>query len=90
MDPLAQKYEQRKHELGGMAHDLIGLTFYNANGQYKRKFITLHSHFQFDHHPLRKLLEEFKHWLETFIRDKQGKIKTSSELFQMETPEDHI
>jgi hypothetical protein len=66
--------EEPKDELK-MQHDLIGLTFYGVSDAYKRKFITLHSHLLFDHHPIRKLMDEFRKWFDHFIKDKQIKIK---------------
>ena len=53
-----------------MANDLIGLSFYTVSEQYKKKFITLHSHLQFEHHPIRKLIDEFRKWMEEFIKEK--------------------
>lgn len=72
---------EEKDELT-LTNDLIGLTFYQVSDQYRRKFLTLHTHFQFEHHPLRKLMEEFRKWLETFIKEKLGKIKQAASLFQ--------
>lgn len=66
-------------------YDLIGLSFYGVSDQYKRKFLTLHQHFQFDHHPLRKLMDEFRKWLESFIKDKLSKIKKAAHMFQKES-----
>ena len=63
-------------EQQNQTNDLIGLTFYPVSEQYRRKFLTLHQHFQFEHHPLRKLMEEFRKWLiDTYIKDKYQKIK---------------
>ena len=71
---MSGSIDQRKDELK-MQHDLIGLTFYGVSDAYKRKFITVHSHLQFDHHPIRKLMDFFRKWIEHFIKDKQLKIK---------------
>ena len=62
-------------EHNAMPQDIIGTGFYSVSDVYKRKFLTLHSHFKFKHHPLRRLLDEFKRWLQGFITEKQGKIK---------------
>ena len=75
--------EEPKDELK-MQHDLIGLTFYGVSDAYKRKFITLHSHLQFDHHPIRKLMDEFRKWFDHFIKDKQIKIKQGLQLYSEE------
>lgn len=53
-----------------MIIDLIGLTFYGVSDEYRRKFITIHAHLQFEHHPIRKLLDVFRKWLEDFLKEK--------------------
>jgi hypothetical protein len=75
--------EQPRDELK-MQHDLIGLSFYGVSDAYKRKFITVHSHLQFDHHPIRKLMDYFRKWFEHFIKDKQLKIKQGLEIYSLE------
>jgi hypothetical protein len=37
--------------------------------------LTVHSHFQIENQPLRRLLDEFKKWLHAFISEKQTKIR---------------
>ena len=71
-----------------MQHDLIGLSFYEVSDQYKRKFLTLHSHFTtIEHHPLKRLMEEFRKWLPSYITEKQNKIKTASQMMWGATKE---
>lgn len=73
MNPLDLINEQQQQASGDSSYqvDLIGLSFYRCSDQYKRKFITLHQHFQFEHHPLRKLMDEFRRWLlESYIKEK--------------------
>lgn len=53
-----------------MTIDLIGLAFYGVSDEYRRKFLTIHAHLQFEHHPIRKLLDEFRKWLEDFLKEK--------------------
>lgn len=77
--------EEPKDELK-MQHDLIGLSFYGVSDAYKRKFITVHSHLQFDHHPIRKLMDEFRKWFDHFIKEKQLKIKQGHYFY---APEEH-
>jgi hypothetical protein len=79
-DLLQQHFENQKDDLA-LTNDLIGLSFYEVSDQYRRKFLTLHTHFQFDHHPLRKLMEEYRKWMEHFIKEKQGKIKQAASMF---------
>ena len=70
--------------------DIIGTGFYSVSDVFKRKFLTLHSHFKFDHHPLRRLLEEFKRWLQSFISEKQGKIKDMAMLYDDKNDEQDV
>ena len=79
-DLLQQHFESQRDDLA-LTNDLIGLSFYEVSDQYRRKFLTLHTHFQFDHHPLRKLMEEYRKWMELFIKEKQGKIKQAASMF---------
>lgn len=65
-----------------MPQDIIGTGFYSVSDVYKRKFLTLYSHFKFEHHPLRRLLDEFKRWLQGFIIEKQGKIKEMAMFYE--------
>ena len=73
-----------------LTNDMIGLTFYLVSDQYKRKFLTLHSHFQFEHHPIRKLMEEFRKWLESFVKNKLQQIKVGAGFFQKEDTETFV
>jgi hypothetical protein len=57
---------------------------------YKKKFITVLSHLQFDHHPLRKLIDCFRYWLKHFIKDKQSKIKRGLEIYSYEEHKPYI
>lgn len=79
-DLLQQHFESQRDDLA-LTNDLIGLSFYEVSDQYRRKFLTLHTHFQFDHHPLRKLMEEYRKWMEQFIKEKQSKIKQAASMF---------
>ena len=83
------EFNDLKDELT-ITNDLIGLTFYEVSDQYKKKFLTLHQHFQFEHHPIRKLMEEFRKWLESFIKDKLGKIKHGAILFLKDNTDSFI
>ena len=65
-----------------MPQDIIGTGFYSVSDVYKRKFLTLYSHFKFEHHPLRRLLDEFKRWLQGFIIEKQEKIKEMAMFYE--------
>ncbi len=62
-------------EEGQTSLDTIGLAFYEINQGYRRKFWTMSSHLQFDHHPIRKLLDEYRRQLEDFIKDKNRNIE---------------
>lgn len=53
-----------------MPMDCIGLSFYHVSDEYKRKFLTIYAHLQFEHHPIRKLLDEYRKWLEDFLKEK--------------------
>ena len=64
-----------------MQYDLIGLSFYGVSDGYKRKFMTVHSHLLFEHHPIRKLMGEFRNWFERFVKEKQSKIKQGLSLY---------
>jgi anaerobic ribonucleoside-triphosphate reductase len=41
---------------------------------------------QFEHHPIRKLLDEFRKWLEEYIREKHLAIKQAINFFNKEDP----
>jgi hypothetical protein len=69
-----------------MTSDLIGLTFYEVSDSYKKKFLTIYSHLQFEHHPIRKILDEFRKWLEDYIREKNSSIKQATSFFHKDDP----
>lgn len=74
-----------------MTNDLIGLSFYSVSEQYKRKFLTLHSHLQqFDHHPIRKFMDEFRKWLDEFMKEKNIQIKHGASMFIKENAQEYI
>ena len=78
------KFKEQQTDEYKLQHDLIGLSFYEVSEAYKKKFITVLSHLQFDHHPLRKLIDCFRYWLKHFIKDKQSKIMRGLEIYSSE------
>src|SRR3569833_26447 len=44
----------------GTDDEKIGLNFFTMSDQLKKKILTLHSHLQFDHHPLKKVIQIFR------------------------------
>eukprot|EP00347_Sterkiella_histriomuscorum_P004161 403361523 len=73
-----------------MKYDLIGLSFYEVSDLYKKKFLVLYSHFKdHDQFPIRKLMDEYRKWLEDFIFEKQDQIKRSALYFQKDQIQDY-
>jgi hypothetical protein len=71
-------------------HDIIGLCFYETTEQYKLKFQTLLAHLGFDHHPIRKLMDIFRAWIENFIKEKHLDIKQAAGMFSTDNPAEYI
>ena len=51
-----------------MSTDIIGLSLFAVKDSFKKKLLTLFSHLTtYDHHPLRKIIQEFRSFLDNYI-----------------------
>jgi hypothetical protein len=65
-----------------MQSDIIGLSLFSVKDSFKKKLLTLYSHLTlYDHHPLRKLIQEFRSFLDNYIQTKRADIKVANNLF---------
>ena len=68
-----------------MQTDVIGLSLFSVKDTFKKKLLTLFQHLsQYDNHPIRKLMHEFRLFLENYIKTKHSDIKTANQFFQVE------
>lgn len=63
----------------------LGLDFFDPSDVLKKKMLTLHSHLNFDHHPIKRVISVFRDSLLQFISDKKKSIKLYLEMQQQDS-----
>lgn len=65
-----------------MQIDVIGLSLFSVKDTFKKKLLTLHTHLSsYEHHPLKKILTEFRIFLDNYIQTKKQDIKKANDFF---------
>lgn len=68
-----------------MKYDLIGHTFYEISDSLKKRFMVLYSHFvkdELERFPIRKLIDSYREWIESFIYQKSMSIEQGTRLVE--------
>ena len=65
-----------------MQTDIIGLSLFSVRDTFKKKLLTLFTHLSsYDHHPLKKIMQSFRTFVEQYIQSKKSDIKRANDFF---------